>query len=987
MLRAVFLSMALCLCAAAAENPKLNYKFQPELPRSVKIGKTSVVTLLSKGKVQFEIVVPKEASPTSHEAGKEAAELLSEICGAKVKLTPKGSGKVPAIIIGDQALAKRIGLDISRIDRDGYFIKTVGRDLLIIGRDDPKRAPRQIGNWNGDNGERATLFGVYDFLERFAGVRFYFPGKLGTILPKRTDWQLPAIDIYDRPDKVQRSTYSSWRPRNLTMPKELGTPFNMRKYRLRMRYQTWTWPCCHGLEKQGFIARYSKSHPEYFARNAQGKSVLDFRSDMRDQLCFNSGIREEIFKDALAFLKGRPASERGIRPYRNKPDMVAWHNQLDLRIPVYDITPDDGYYPCRCPKCQKSFPEVVGRNNKALSNFMWRYYADAAKYVKGHGYIAAWIYYPTLLVPDFKLPDNLLFVMCPKGPWSCGNEAVLKRELERIKTWGGITGNRMRLWNYMIKYPHGSYPGVPSNAPRAVAHYYREAAPYICGAFAEVGMERFMFQYLNLYVYYKALWNTNLDIEALLKEHHQLLFGAAARPMAAFYDELEKLWLGLVGNSVDTPEGPKTVMISDFDIWTKRYNENVMKKMESFLNAAEAAVPKNSMEAARIRFIRREVWQTAVDRRRKFMETLDQKDSWRMVAAEAQSPILIDGKLDDRAWKNASPIHLTRFGKGEVEVNTIVKMLYDKENFYFAFENFEPDTGKIIATDYPADDSRRWANSTAEIFLNPDNTRTNFYHLFIDSRGKLTDYFSDKGVVKYAWNSGAEIKTTIEKGKKWIAEVRVPRKSMQGNGDAFPVNFTRHRARSKEKGEVYTWNPFMRRFHQVESWGWCFLGRDPEPSVIRYGDFEIPVRNKRWIGPWYGQKKLDVDRKVFLTAGASVKLTQPDAGEVVQRFKLKPDTEYIVSYFIKLENVAPDGKGGVRARFDECGGNVHWMPRAYFRGTMDWTRVSMKIKTSPKCGSKRQKGYTEYLNIFIAKGTKGTAWVDRVEIREIRKGK
>jgi hypothetical protein len=133
-----------------------------------------------------------------------------------------------------------------------------------------------------------------------------------------------------------------------------------------------------------------------------------------------------------------------------------------------------------------------------------------------------------------------------------------------------------------------------------------------------------------------------------------------------------------------------------------------------------------------------------------------------MVAAEVQSPILIDGKLDDRAWKNASPIHLTRFGKGEVEVNTIVKMLYDKENFYFAFENFEPDTGKIIATDYPADDSRRWANSTAEIFLNPDNTRTNFYHLFIDSRGKLTDYFSDKGVVKYAWNSGAEIKTTIE---------------------------------------------------------------------------------------------------------------------------------------------------------------------------------------------------------------------------------
>ena len=27
--------------------------------------------------------------------------------------------------------------------------------------------------------EHATLFGVYEFLERFADCRFYFPGELG----------------------------------------------------------------------------------------------------------------------------------------------------------------------------------------------------------------------------------------------------------------------------------------------------------------------------------------------------------------------------------------------------------------------------------------------------------------------------------------------------------------------------------------------------------------------------------------------------------------------------------------------------------------------------------------------------------------------------------------------------------------------------------------------------------------------------------------
>ena len=976
--------MALCLtAAAAAPSAKLNYKFQPELPRSIKIGKEPMLTLVTNGKINFEIVTPLKSTPASQDAAREAAQLLSEAYGTKITVRPQVSGKVPAIIIGDQELAKKNGLDISKIDRDGYFIKTIGQNVLIIGRDDPKRSPRRIGNFNGDSGERATLFGVYEFLERFAGVRFYFPGKLGTILPKKKEWKLPAIDIYDRPDKVQRSTYSSWRPRNLTMPPELGKPFNMSQYRLRMRYHSWTWPCCHGLEKQGFVERFSKSNPEYFASNSQGKSVLQFRNEHTNQLCFNSGIRQEIYKDALSFLKGEPATVRGIRPYhRTDPKRIAWHSQLDLRIPVYDITPDDGYYPCRCPKCSKSFPDITGRNNKALSDFMWRYYADAANYVKGYGYIAAWIYYPTLLTPDFKLPDNILFVMCPKGPWSCGNETVYKKEMEKVKTWGKITGNRMRLWNYMIKYPHGSYPGVPSNAPRAVARYYRDAAPYICGAFAEVGMERFMFQYLNLYVYYKALWDNNLDIEALLKEHHELLFGAAAKHMAAFYDEIEKIWLGLVGNSVDTPEGPKTVQIADFDVWTKRYPESVMKKMEGFLKAAEAAVPKNSMEAARIRFIKREVWKTVVDRRQAFMETLDQKDSWRMVAAEAKSPVVIDGQLNDKAWKNAEPIHLTRFGKGAVEVKTVVRMLYDKENFYFAFENFEPHTDKIVATDYPADDSRRWANSTAEIFLNPDGTRTNFYQLMIDSTGKVTDYRNVKGHFEKEWTSNAQIKTSIEKGKKWIVEVKLPRKSMQGNESVFPVNFSRNRSLLNSKSEIYSWNPFMRRFLEVDKWGWCSLGSDPKPNIIVYGNFEQPVRNKRWIGPWYGQTVLNMDDKVFLAGGSAVKLTRPDAGDVTQRFKLKPDTEYVVSYFVKLDKV---GNGGLRARFDECGGNVHWMPRAYLRGTMDWTRVSIKIKTSPQCGSKRKKSLTEYLSISLSKEATGTAWIDCVEVREIKK--
>ena len=979
--RIVKMAAGLAFCGMLnAGAVSLDYRFQPEVPRKIEIGKTAEQTLVADGKIQFEIVVPENASPTAKYAAKEAAALLTKALGSTVAVRKTASGNLPSIHIGDTALAKEAGIDLKKLDRDGFVIKTVGKKVLIIGRDHPSKSPSRM-NTLGDSGERATLFGVYDFLERFAGIRFYFPGELGTIIPKRKEWKLPEIDLYDRPDKVQRSHYASWR--KTAIPPEFGkTRFNM-KYRLHQRSQSWTWPCCHGLEKQGYIQRFAKTHPEYFAHNKNGKSVLELKDDMKTQLCYSSNIREEIAQDALAFLTGKPASERNIHPYQKTPNTVAWHQQLDPAVPVFDITPDDGYYPCQCEKCRKQFTAQYS-NNKSLSDFMWRYYAEVANRVKGHGYVTAWIYWPTLWKPDFQLPDNILYVMCPRGPWNCGNETFFQKEQKKIREWGKITGNRMRLWNYMIKYPHGIYPGVPSIAPHAVARYYKEAAPSICGAFSEVGVDRFMFQYLNLYVYYKVLWDNNLDVKALFDEHCKLMFGAAAGPMSEFFQRLEKLWMSTIAGSVDTPEGPKAIILSERELWENRYSDAEMKELEKLIKAALSAVPKDSVEAKRVRLMEREIWQVLKNTRDKYRQSQDLKKCWNLCASETAAPVVIDGNLKDAAWKKAKPYYLTRFKKDTVEVKTVVKMLYDQENLYFGFECEEPDTANMVVQPMEDDAPGRWANSTAEIFLNPDGTGKNYYQLMIDPAGKLTDYYSNNGALDIKWNSGAEVKTTVVDGKKWIAEVKLPRKSLNEVKTQFPVNFSRHRARLKAAGESYVWNPFMSRLPEVDKWGSAILGPDPNPSIIRFGDFEAPIRNKRWIGPWYGGKVLDVDDKIYLTGGKSAKLTGKGNDDVTQRFKLKPETTYEVSFFVKLDKVGLNNSGGVRAKFDERGGNVTWIPKGFIRGTIPWTRVSKIIKTSPKCGSKRKNGYTEYLSIYISKKDTGTAWVDHVEVREVK---
>ena len=140
--------------------------------------------LFSDGVPQFEIVIPRNAPPAAKFAAEELAKHLGKVLGCQLEILNEKSGKKPALIVGDAALALKNGMDVSKLDRDGFFIRSIGDDVLIVGSDSPQR----ISTWT----ERATLFAVYDFLERFAGVRFYFPGETGTVTPRVKEWKLPV---------------------------------------------------------------------------------------------------------------------------------------------------------------------------------------------------------------------------------------------------------------------------------------------------------------------------------------------------------------------------------------------------------------------------------------------------------------------------------------------------------------------------------------------------------------------------------------------------------------------------------------------------------------------------------------------------------------------------------------------------------------------------------------------------------------------------
>ena len=103
---------------------------------------------------------------------------------------------------GDTETGRTFGLDPERLPRETYVLRSVGNDLFIGGREsggDP------FAEHNPDVG---PLFGVYEILEEVLGVRWLWPGELGTYVPRTDVVRISAIDQTAAP--ALRFRHFSW---------------------------------------------------------------------------------------------------------------------------------------------------------------------------------------------------------------------------------------------------------------------------------------------------------------------------------------------------------------------------------------------------------------------------------------------------------------------------------------------------------------------------------------------------------------------------------------------------------------------------------------------------------------------------------------------------------------------------------------------------------------------------------------------------------
>ena len=258
-MKKLFLLLALLLLAGSL--PGVEF---PRGERRIKYSQTQ------KAVKQIEIAVP-ESTPILKFAADELQRFIAEATGIKAAVVKNPSAGKVSLVLGDNKFSRAAGLDVKKLASEGFFIKRKGDMIFLVGEDDPQASPYN-NRWRMWM-RRGTLTAAYDFLERFLGVRFYFVGKLGTIVPKSKQLMLPVeIDIMDRPDLIGRDNYSGnqavWYEKS---NKYLGGLYGYNLSFLRQRYSDRPIPFGHGLANLDLIPRYGKTHPEYFALTPDGR--------------------------------------------------------------------------------------------------------------------------------------------------------------------------------------------------------------------------------------------------------------------------------------------------------------------------------------------------------------------------------------------------------------------------------------------------------------------------------------------------------------------------------------------------------------------------------------------------------------------------------------------------------------------------------------------------------------------------------------------
>jgi hypothetical protein len=232
----------------------------------------SPLILCDQGVALAVIVTADHPGPTAEYAVKELVEHVRKATGVTLPTTTESA--IPdsfrhRLFIGTTQAAAKQGIDPAPLADDAFLLRTIGPDLYVLGNDDGGNPLSPSNSCSG------TLFGVYEILERFVGVRWLWPGELGTYVPAASSLHIGEPHETIKP----QLRWNCWYMPTL-VPKEydLDRRVFLRRHRESNYAHT---EAIHFFG--GWWEKYGEKHPEWFQLNSDGTRGPGPWSRMQDK--------------------------------------------------------------------------------------------------------------------------------------------------------------------------------------------------------------------------------------------------------------------------------------------------------------------------------------------------------------------------------------------------------------------------------------------------------------------------------------------------------------------------------------------------------------------------------------------------------------------------------------------------------------------------------------------------------------------------------
>jgi hypothetical protein len=192
----------------------------------------------------------------------------------------------------------------------------------------------------------------------------------------------------------------------------------------------------------------------------------------------------------------------------------------------------------------------------------------------------------------------------------------------------------------------------------------------------------------------------------------------------------------------------------------------------------------------------------------------------------AKAPV-IDGVLDEDAWKDASQSDVFKLQEGEKpQGRTRVLIGQDDTNLYVAVECFDkPEALKALraeVTDHDGDGI--WDDDDVEIFIDPTGARKwEYYQIIVNPKGVTFDVYVSGGSenLDKTWEPKYSVKTNVG-ATSWTAEFALPLtifNRTEKSAEQWTFNVSRNRVAGSDVENTY-WSPvFANTSHTPSKFG------------------------------------------------------------------------------------------------------------------------------------------------------------------------